>query len=155
VDYPEYAWLLFGRSIPKGLDTPTDGGAGGSVTDTASATQLVTNVSDLRAGDRIIIAALNYDYALSAEQRSANRKRRRRPKAEVKPEPKAEAPKESKPAPKQEKKAPKPAPKPAAKEAPKETSESAPKEAGEAKKPHRRRPNYRRRPNKPKQNPEG
>ena len=86
-----------------------------------------------------------------AEQRSANRKRRRRPKAEVKPEPKAEAPKESKPAPKQEKKAPKPA----AKEAPKETSESAPKEAGEAKKPHRRRPNYRRRPNKPKQNPEG
>ena len=91
----------------------------------------------------------------AAEQRSANRKRRRRPKAEVKPEPKAEAPKESKPAPKQEKKAPKPAPKPAAKEAPKETSESAPKEAGEAKKPHRRRPNYRRRPNKPKQNPEG
>ena len=87
----------------------------------------------------------------AAEQRSANRKRRRRPKAEVKPEPKAEAPKESKPAPKQEKKAPKPAPKPA----PKETSESAPKEAGEAKKPHRRRPNYRRRPNKPKQNPEG
>ena len=87
----------------------------------------------------------------AAEQRSANRKRRRRPKAEVKPEPKAEAPKESKPAPKQEKKAPKPA----AKEAPKETSESAPKEAGEAKKPHRRRPNYRRRPNKPKQNPEG
>ena len=83
----------------------------------------------------------------AAEQRSANRKRRRRPKAE--------APKESKPAPKQEKKAPKPAPKPAAKEAPKETSESAPKEAGEAKKPHRRRPNYRRRPNKPKQNPEG
>ena len=82
----------------------------------------------------------------AAEQRSANRKRRRRPKAEVKPEPK-----ESKPAPKQEKKAPKPAPKPA----PKETSESAPKEAGEAKKPHRRRPNYRRRPNKPKQNPEG
>ena len=64
----------------------------------------------------------------AAEQRSANRKRRRRPKAEVKPEPKAEAPKESKP---------------------------APKEAGEAKKPHRRRPNYRRRPNKPKQNPEG
>ena len=91
----------------------------------------------------------------AAEQRSANRKRRRRPKAEVKPEPKAEAPKESKPAPKQEKKAPKPAPKPAPKEAPKETSESAPKEAGEAKKPHRRRPNYRRRPNKPKQNPEG
>ena len=91
----------------------------------------------------------------AAEQRSANRKRRRRPKAEVKPEPKAEAPKESKPAPKQEKKTPKPAPKPAAKEAPKETSESAPKEAGEAKKPHRRRPNYRRRPNKPKQNPEG
>ena len=86
----------------------------------------------------------------AAEQRSANRKRRRRPKAEVKPEPK-----ESKPAPKQEKKAPKPAPKPAPKEAPKETSESAPKEAGEAKKPHRRRPNYRRRPNKPKQNPEG
>ena len=29
------------------------------------------------------------------------------------------------------------------------------KAEGEAKKPHRRRPNYRRKPNKPKQNPEG
>ena len=85
------------------------------------------------------------------EQRSTNRKRRRRAKPEQPKEAPAakEAPKERKPAPKQEKKAPKPAPK----EAPKEKQEA--KEAGEAKKPHRRRPGYRRRPSKPKQNPEG
>ena len=34
---------------------------------------LVTNVSDLKIGDEIIIAAKDYDYALSTEQRSANR----------------------------------------------------------------------------------
>ena len=34
-------------------------------------------------------------------------------------------------------------------------AEAAPKADGEAKKPHRRRPNYRRRSNKPKQNTEG
>ena len=85
-----------------------------------------------------------------AEQRSANRKRRRRPKSEQ-PKEAPVAKEASKPAPKQEKKAPKPAPK----EAPKEKQDAAPKEAGEAKKPHRRRPNYRRRPSKPKQTPEG
>ena len=87
--------------------------------------------------------------------RSSNRRRRRRPKSDAPKEAapaKEAAPKESKPAPKQEKKAPK------ADKAPAEKAEkpaAAPKAEGEAKKPHRRRPNYRRRSNKPKQNPEG
>ena len=81
-------------------------------------------------------------------RRSGNRRRRRRPKTDAPkeaPASKESAPREPKPAPKQEKKAPKPA---APKEAPKEKLEAAPKEEGEAKKPHRRRPGYRRR--KPK-----
>ena len=90
---------------------------------------------------------------------NTSRRRRRRNKAEHPKDetPKAEAPKEA--APKQEKKAPKPAPKQEKQEsAPKEKAEVTPKQEkaeGEAKKPHRRRPNYRRRPsNKPKQNSE-
>ena len=88
-------------------------------------------------------------------RRSSKHRRRRRPKAEGSKEAapakevKEPAPKEPKPAPKQEKN---PAPK--AEKAPAEKSESAPKAEGEAKKPHRRRPNYRRRPSKPKQNSE-
>ena len=89
---------------------------------------------------------------------SSNRRRRRRPKAdapkEVQPVKEAKEPKEQKPAaPKQEKKSPKAEKAPAEKA---EKVETAPKAEGEAKKPHRRRPNYRRRPsNKPKQNNEG
>ena len=86
-----------------------------------------------------------------------------KPVKEEKPAPKA--------APKQEKKPHKAVPKekqePAHKEkvepvrkekaepVQKEIAEAAPKEGSEAKKPHRRRPNYRRRPHKPKQNTEG
>ena len=102
------------------------------------------------------------------EHRSSSRRRKRhnKPAQETAPakeatEPKAEKKqpekKPAKPAPKVEKKqeaAPK-APKEAAPKAPKEGAEAAPKAEGEAKKPHRRRPNYRRKPNKPKQNPEG
>ena len=85
-------------------------------------------------------------------RRSSKHRRRRRPKTEESKEsaPKEVTPKEVKPAPKQEKK---PAPK--AEKSPVEKAEAAPKAEGEAKKPHRRRPNYRRRPNKPKQNTEG
>ena len=58
-------------------------------------------------------------------------------------------PKEQKPAPKQEKKAPK------QEKAPVQKAEAPAKAEGEVKKTHHRRPNYRRRSNKPKQNPEG
>ena len=98
-----------------------------------------------------------------AEVHRSSRRRRRRGKSEqpkeaapVKEAPKEPKPaKEAKPAPKQEKKAPKPAPKEKAEPAPKEKAEAAPKEAGEVKKPHRRRPGYRRRPSKPKEKSEG
>ena len=82
-------------------------------------------------------------------RRSQSRRRKRRPKTDAPKEaaPVKETPaKEQKPAPKQEKKAPK-----------QEKADAAPKEKpeGEAKKPHRRRPGYRRKPNKPKQTNEG
>ena len=100
------------------------------------------------------------------EPRSGNNRRRKRhnkaPAQESAPvkeasEPKAEKKQEKKPqkpAPKAEKKQ-EPAPKAAKPKAPKEGAEAAPRAEGEAKKPQRRRPNYRRKPNKPKQNPEG
>ena len=76
--------------------------------------------------------------------------------AEPKPEKKQEK-KPQKAAPKAPKEPAVKAPKEkqeAAPKAPKEGAEAAPKADGETKKPHRRRPNYRRKPNKPKQNPE-
>ena len=87
--------------------------------------------------------------------RSNKHRRKRRPKPEGHKEAAPEKEhnevkpvKESKPAPKQEKKAPKA-------EKPAEKAEAAPQAEGDAKKPHRRRPHYRRKPNKPKQNTEG
>ena len=84
-------------------------------------------------------------------RRSSRNRRKRRPKTDTPKEAapvKEVAPKEPKP----EKKEAKPASK-AEKKAPKE--EKAPAAEGEAKKPHRRRPHYRRKPGKPKQNTEG
>ena len=83
VDYPEYAYLLFGRSIPSDLTTPSTGGdpnanPGGSTggsgsTGTGTVATLVTNASSLKAGDRIIIAALDYEFAMSTTQNTNNR----------------------------------------------------------------------------------
>ena len=95
----------------------------------------------------------------SEAHRNSSRRRKRRPKTDGAKEAvpvKEAAPKEQKSAPKQEKKAPKPAPKQEKAEKVEKT-DAAPKEKpeGETKKPHRRRPNYRRRSNKPKQTNEG
>ena len=80
VDYPEYAWLLFGQTVPTDLATPSNGqsdgsGSGsGTVPETVTA-ELVTNASSLKAGDQIIIAALDYDFALGTTQNTNNRSR--------------------------------------------------------------------------------
>ena len=94
--------------------------------------------------------------------RSNKHRRKRRPKTDMPKEaapakeaaPKEQKPekKEVKPAPKPEKKMPKQEKSPAEKA---EKAEGAPQAEGEAKKPHRRRPHYRRKPSKPKQNSEG
>ena len=83
VDYPEYAYLLFGRSIPSDLTTPATGGnpngsgsggsSGGTTQPSGSIATLVTDASTLKAGDQIIIAALDYDFALSTTQNNNNR----------------------------------------------------------------------------------
>ena len=86
VDYPEYAWLLFGQSVPSNLTSPStggdpNGGSGGNTGDTGSGdtgstgnvATLVTDASTLKAGDQIIIAALDYDYALGTTQNTNNR----------------------------------------------------------------------------------
>ena len=66
VDYPEFAFLLFDQEIPSDMQTPSGGVS-------ESGVSLVTEASALKAGDQIIIAALNYDFALSATQKTSNR----------------------------------------------------------------------------------
>ena len=86
VDYPELAWRLFGQSVPSDASTPsnpgtTSGGGSGSDSDSGSGSgsvvtyqaTLVTDASQLKAGDQVIIAALDYDYALSTTQNTSNR----------------------------------------------------------------------------------
>ena len=116
------------------------------------------------------MSAEQTDVPEKDEHRSSSRRRKRHSKAPVQEsapakeaaEPKVEKKqpekKPAKSAPKAPKEKQEPAPKvpkEAAPKAPKESAEVAPKAEGEAKKPHRRRPNYRRRPGKPKHNPEG
>ncbi len=84
VDYPEFAWLLFGKDVPAGITTPSDNdgvtanpggnsgsgnsgnsgsgnsGSSGSTTDTS-----YTKVSSLNDGDKIIIVNPASNMALS------------------------------------------------------------------------------------------
>ncbi len=69
VDYPEYAFLLFGREIPQDMLTPS----GNEEQQTGTAATLVTDVKDLQAGDQIVLVAADYNYALSTEQKTSNR----------------------------------------------------------------------------------
>ena len=72
VDYPEYAWHLFGQPLPTDLQTPSGGEDGDSTSTTPTAT-LVTDATTLTAGDQIIIVAADYGFALSTEQKTNNR----------------------------------------------------------------------------------
>ena len=79
VDYPEFAWLLFGQDVPSGISTPSDndgvtanpggntgsggsssGGNSGSTTDTS-----YTQVSTLNDGDKVLIVNPASGMALS------------------------------------------------------------------------------------------
>ncbi|MBO5323255.1 MAG: endonuclease, partial [Oscillospiraceae bacterium] len=100
IDYPEYAWLLFGEEVPANMTTPSgnSGGSGsGNTTQPTTSTQpteteptetqpvtptqpsgsttatLVTNVSELKANDQILIVANSASFALSTTQNSNNR----------------------------------------------------------------------------------
>ncbi|MBQ9762246.1 MAG: endonuclease, partial [Oscillospiraceae bacterium] len=68
VDYPEYAWLLFGSEIPSDFVSPSD-----TTTATGQTAQLVTDATSLAVGDQIILVASGYDYALSTTQNTGNR----------------------------------------------------------------------------------
>lgn len=71
VDYPELAWLLFGKNVPAGITTPSDndgvsanpGGNGGSTTPTPDTSY--TQISELKDGDKIIIVNPASNMALS------------------------------------------------------------------------------------------
>ena len=84
IDYPEYAWLLFGRDVPEGITTPSDndgmsanpggnggnnsgntgsGGNSGTVTDSK-----YTQVSTLNDGDKIVIVNPASNMALSTSK---------------------------------------------------------------------------------------
>ena len=56
-----------------GTDNGTNGGTTGDVSTPQEKWQLVFDVNDLSVGDKIIIVATAYDYALGAEQATNNR----------------------------------------------------------------------------------
>ena len=81
VDYPEYAWLLFGKDVPSGITTPSDndgvsanpGGNGGSTNPTTPTTPTTpstpdtsyTQISSLKSGDQVVIVNPASNMALS------------------------------------------------------------------------------------------
>ena len=57
IDYPEYAWLIFGRSVPAGMQTPsgkasgsTGGGSGGGDSTCSHSATMVTGKVDATCG---------------------------------------------------------------------------------------------------------
>lgn len=78
VDYPEYAWLLFGRDVPENITTPSDndgvtanpGGNNGSSTggNTDSTGPNYTQISSLSDGDKVLIVNPASNMALSAKK---------------------------------------------------------------------------------------
>lgn len=82
IDYPEYAWLIFNKSVPSGITTPSGNSGSGSSessggsSDGSSATYtLVTSASQLTAGSTVVIASSAYNYAMSGAQSNNNRAR--------------------------------------------------------------------------------
>lgn len=71
VDYPEYAWLLFGKDVPEGITTPSGndgmtanpGSFGSSSGNTVNSGY--TQVSSLKDGDKIVIVNPASNMALS------------------------------------------------------------------------------------------
>ena len=79
VDYPEFAWLLFGQDVPSGITTPSDndgvtanpGGNSGNSGNTGSGNTgstpdtSYTQISSLKDGDKVIIVNPASNMALS------------------------------------------------------------------------------------------
>ena len=89
IDYPEYAWLLFGRDVPSTLTTPSGEASGGvssnpggngssgttatttptnSTIPSSSTFQKVTSLTSLATGDKVVIVAPAYFKALSTNK---------------------------------------------------------------------------------------
>lgn len=58
IDYPEYAWLIFGKSVPS-MTTPSGGKSSGSTstgnTSTGTTFKRVTSISNLTSGNYVLI----------------------------------------------------------------------------------------------------
>ena len=75
IDYPEFAWLLFGRDVPEGITTPSDndgvsanpGGSNSGNNGGSSSTPdtSYTQVSSLKDGDKVLIVNPASNMALS------------------------------------------------------------------------------------------
>lgn len=76
VDYPEYAWLLFGKDVPAGISTPSDndgvsanpGGSGTTPTPTPTPDTSYTQISELKDGDKIVIVNPASNMAYSTQK---------------------------------------------------------------------------------------
>ena len=73
VDYPEYAWLLFGKDVPSGITTPSNndgitanpGGSGGSSSGNTTPDTSYKPVSSLKDGDKVLIVNPDSKMSLS------------------------------------------------------------------------------------------
>lgn len=86
VDYPEYAWLLFGQDVPAGITTPSDndgvtanpgsnsGNTGNSGSSSGSTTtdNSYTKVSSLKDGDKVVIVNPASGMAFSTTKSTSN-----------------------------------------------------------------------------------
>jgi len=78
VDYPEFAWLLFGKNVPSGISTPSHndgatanpGGNGGNNNGGTTPTPdtSYTQISQLKDGDKVVIVNPASKMALSTQK---------------------------------------------------------------------------------------
>ena len=68
IDYPEYTWLIFGKSVPSGMTTPSGmakgsgGSTGGGTTTSGKTYKLVTSAPSNWAGDYVIVGKSGSTY---------------------------------------------------------------------------------------------
>lgn len=79
IDYPELAWLIFGKEIPKDMKTPSGKASGSSSggttepTEPGSVYQLVTSASQLKEGASVVISTTVANVAMCDVQSANNR----------------------------------------------------------------------------------
>ena len=62
IDYPEYAWLVFGREVPEDMVTPSGEASEGACNHEAGASATCTTAQTCTKCDKVIVAALGHSW---------------------------------------------------------------------------------------------